>query len=306
MADAGCVGILTTNGSPAMAPWGGREKTVGANPWSIATPGGSHGPVVLDIANTGVARGKIYAALQRGEAIPDSWALDADGRRDDRPPRRDRRDPPADGRPQGLRHLVHDGRALRRPHRQLLRHRRRRAVRARPAQRLRPPGARARASTPSRCPRRVRPADRRPHRDHQGRASGRRGSTEIFYPGEIENRAEARAERGVSCRTRRSTTSGPWGELRRRRRSCGRRPDVHGHGGPRGAARASGRVLAGIRTNAQASVGTSPAVCASTSIRQADDRPLRPVRDLHRRGCVLRGAPVRAHYAAWQEVGRGA
>jgi LDH2 family malate/lactate/ureidoglycolate dehydrogenase len=62
-----------------MAPWGGREKTVGANPWSIATPGGSHGPVVLDIANTGVARGKIYAALQRGERIPESWAIDADG-----------------------------------------------------------------------------------------------------------------------------------------------------------------------------------------------------------------------------------
>jgi len=74
-----CVGILTTNGSPAMAPWGGREKTVGANPWSIATPGGSHGPVVLDIANTGVARGKIYAALQRGDQIPESWAIDADG-----------------------------------------------------------------------------------------------------------------------------------------------------------------------------------------------------------------------------------
>ena len=79
IAAAGCVGILTTNGSPAMAPWGGREKTVGANPWSIATPGGSHGPVVLDIANTNVARGKIYAALQRGEAIPNGWAIDEDG-----------------------------------------------------------------------------------------------------------------------------------------------------------------------------------------------------------------------------------
>jgi len=79
IAALGCVGILTTNGSPAMAPWGGREKTVGANPWSIATPGGSHGPVVLDIANTGVARGKIYAALQRGEEIPPDWAIDAAG-----------------------------------------------------------------------------------------------------------------------------------------------------------------------------------------------------------------------------------
>ncbi|MFE7224322.1 Ldh family oxidoreductase [Nocardioides sp. NPDC057577] len=79
MAEAGCVGILTTNGSPAMAPWGGTEKTVGANPWSVATPGGSNPPVVLDIANTGVARGKIYAAAERGEQIPDTWAFDTDG-----------------------------------------------------------------------------------------------------------------------------------------------------------------------------------------------------------------------------------
>jgi LDH2 family malate/lactate/ureidoglycolate dehydrogenase len=79
MSASGCIGILTTNGSPAMAPWGGTEKTVGANPWSIATPGGSHTPVVLDIANTSVARGKIYAAAQRGEAIPDTWATDEDG-----------------------------------------------------------------------------------------------------------------------------------------------------------------------------------------------------------------------------------
>jgi LDH2 family malate/lactate/ureidoglycolate dehydrogenase len=79
IAAAGCVGILTTNGSPAMAPWGGMKKTVGANPWSVATPGGSHGQVVLDIANTGVARGKIYAALQRDEDIPSGWAIDAQG-----------------------------------------------------------------------------------------------------------------------------------------------------------------------------------------------------------------------------------
>jgi LDH2 family malate/lactate/ureidoglycolate dehydrogenase len=55
------------------------EKTVGANPWSIATPGGTHGPIVLDIANTGVARGKVYAAFERGEQLPDGWALNADG-----------------------------------------------------------------------------------------------------------------------------------------------------------------------------------------------------------------------------------
>lgn len=78
LADRGCVGILTTNGSPAMAPWGGRDKLIGANPWSIAVPS-SHGTVVLDIANTGVARGKVYAAQQRGETLPEGWAIDADG-----------------------------------------------------------------------------------------------------------------------------------------------------------------------------------------------------------------------------------
>ena len=64
-ARAGCVGFLSTNASPAMAPWGGRKKTVGTNPWSWAAPAGRHPPMVLDIANTGVARGKIYLAKQK-------------------------------------------------------------------------------------------------------------------------------------------------------------------------------------------------------------------------------------------------
>ncbi|WP_032367775.1 Ldh family oxidoreductase [Rhodococcoides fascians] len=76
----GCASILTTNASPAMAPWGGREKRLGTNPWSIAapapTPGGA---VVVDIANTAVARGKIYLARNRGTSIPDTWAMNAQG-----------------------------------------------------------------------------------------------------------------------------------------------------------------------------------------------------------------------------------
>jgi LDH2 family malate/lactate/ureidoglycolate dehydrogenase len=79
-AAAGCVGFLSTNASPAMAPWGGRAKAIGNNPWSIAAPAGGHAPMVLDIANTAVARGKVYLARQRGERIPDGWALDAEGR----------------------------------------------------------------------------------------------------------------------------------------------------------------------------------------------------------------------------------
>lgn len=74
----GCVAMLTTNASPAMAPWGGREKVIGTNPWSIAAPYGDTA-VAVDIANTAVARGKIYLARQRGEEIPDNWALSPDG-----------------------------------------------------------------------------------------------------------------------------------------------------------------------------------------------------------------------------------
>ena len=75
----GCIVMVTTNASPAMAPWGGREKRVGTNPWSLAAPAGRHAPMVLDIANTAVARGKIYLARQKGEPIPAGWALTAEG-----------------------------------------------------------------------------------------------------------------------------------------------------------------------------------------------------------------------------------
>ena len=78
-AEAGCVAILVTNASPAMAPWGGRRKSIGTNPWSIAAPAGRHGVVVMDLANTAVARGKVYLAAERGTDIPEGWAADAEG-----------------------------------------------------------------------------------------------------------------------------------------------------------------------------------------------------------------------------------
>jgi LDH2 family malate/lactate/ureidoglycolate dehydrogenase len=75
----GCVMFLTTNGGPAMAPWGGRKKIVGTNPWSVAAPVGSRAPFVVDMAATGVARGKIYLARNKGLPIPLGWAINAAG-----------------------------------------------------------------------------------------------------------------------------------------------------------------------------------------------------------------------------------
>lgn len=75
----GCIMFVSTNASPSMAPWGGREKVVGNNPWSWAAPAGRHAPMVLDIANTAVARGKVYLARQKGLPIPEGWAINAAG-----------------------------------------------------------------------------------------------------------------------------------------------------------------------------------------------------------------------------------
>lgn len=75
----GCVMLLTSNGGPAMAPWGGRRKIIGTNPWSVAAPAGDRPPFAVDMANTGVARGKIYLARQKRQPIPLGWAINAAG-----------------------------------------------------------------------------------------------------------------------------------------------------------------------------------------------------------------------------------
>lgn len=78
-AEQNCIGFLTTNGGPALSPWGGMKKSIGTNPWSYASPAGKYAPMILDIANTAVARGKIYLARNRQENIPQGWALNSKG-----------------------------------------------------------------------------------------------------------------------------------------------------------------------------------------------------------------------------------
>ncbi|GAB7386995.1 Ldh family oxidoreductase [Bacillaceae bacterium] len=78
-AEAGCLGIAMTNASPLMVAWGSRKPTLGTNPISIAVPARRH-PVVLDMATSNVARGKINLAAKNGQEIPPDWAITADGR----------------------------------------------------------------------------------------------------------------------------------------------------------------------------------------------------------------------------------
>jgi len=73
------VGMVMCNGAASMPPWGGAEAFFGTNPLSIAIPGGSGEPVVLDMSSSVVARGKIRRAERLKESIPLGWALDQNG-----------------------------------------------------------------------------------------------------------------------------------------------------------------------------------------------------------------------------------
>jgi LDH2 family malate/lactate/ureidoglycolate dehydrogenase len=73
------IGLAGTNALPTMAPWGGAEKVVGINPLSVAIPAASEPPFVLDFAFGMTAHGKIRVYHQKGSAIPEGWAFDAEG-----------------------------------------------------------------------------------------------------------------------------------------------------------------------------------------------------------------------------------
>src|ERR1700761_9200336 len=78
--DAGFIGIVFTNASRAMPPWGGREGLLGTSPIAVAAPAGKETPFDLDMSPAVAARGKIRRAARRGQEIPLGYALDAKGR----------------------------------------------------------------------------------------------------------------------------------------------------------------------------------------------------------------------------------
>ncbi len=68
-ADAGCISILFTNTQPNMPPWGGRDSRLGNNPFIISIPR-EKGHIVLDMAISQFAFGKINDYKLRGEKLP--------------------------------------------------------------------------------------------------------------------------------------------------------------------------------------------------------------------------------------------
>jgi (2R)-3-sulfolactate dehydrogenase (NADP+) len=80
LAEQGFLGLAMGNTPLAMASWGGKRPVFGTNPIAFAAPQRGKPPVVVDLALSQVARGKILTAAQKGEAIPPDWAFDGDGR----------------------------------------------------------------------------------------------------------------------------------------------------------------------------------------------------------------------------------
>lgn len=78
-AEMGLVALMVANAPASMAAWGGRKPVFGTNPIAFAAPVPDADPVVIDMALSRVARGKVMAAKQKGVPIPDNWAFDRDG-----------------------------------------------------------------------------------------------------------------------------------------------------------------------------------------------------------------------------------
>jgi LDH2 family malate/lactate/ureidoglycolate dehydrogenase len=81
LARRGLAGIVLTNAQPIMAPEGIGTPLLGNNPLAIAVPRAApYAPLVLDMAMSQTALGRIRLAAAEGRDIPPGWALDEEGR----------------------------------------------------------------------------------------------------------------------------------------------------------------------------------------------------------------------------------
>lgn len=78
LAAHGLVAIAFANTSPCIAPWGGNKPLFGTNPLAFAAPT-AEAPIVVDMAASATARVNIATAAARGERVPATWLLDAQG-----------------------------------------------------------------------------------------------------------------------------------------------------------------------------------------------------------------------------------
>src|ERR1051325_6148628 len=79
------IGWAMTNSTKLVAPLWGAERMLGTNPIAIAFPGYKEPPIVIDMATSAVAYGKIEMAIRKKEEVPKGWIIDKNGRDTTRP-----------------------------------------------------------------------------------------------------------------------------------------------------------------------------------------------------------------------------
>lgn len=70
---------LAVGNANHLPPWGGTEMLLSTNPIAIAVPGRERPPIVLDMATTNAAYGKVKVQAQRNEPMPEGWMVDRQG-----------------------------------------------------------------------------------------------------------------------------------------------------------------------------------------------------------------------------------
>lgn len=78
-AKRGYLTFLCTNASPTMAPFGGMDPLLGTNPFCVTFEAGKYSDFTLDVATSATARGKIRVYQREGKPLPLGWATDAQG-----------------------------------------------------------------------------------------------------------------------------------------------------------------------------------------------------------------------------------
>jgi hydroxycarboxylate dehydrogenase B len=81
-ADAGMIGIVMVNaggGGQSVVPFGGSQRRLATNPFSIAAPTSGEFPLVLDVATSMAPEGKIRDYALRGAKLPEGWIVDSNG-----------------------------------------------------------------------------------------------------------------------------------------------------------------------------------------------------------------------------------
>jgi len=73
------IGFAMTNASPLVAPTFSNERMLGTNPMCYAFPAGKYPPVVVDMATSAAANGKLEIAQRAGKPVPEGWIQDENG-----------------------------------------------------------------------------------------------------------------------------------------------------------------------------------------------------------------------------------